>query len=83
MSDDLCSLLQHLGSQWSTVDILGWSMGGHILQRLLTREEDTSVGNKGQIQIGKGKISVRKAILAATMTKLPRGDIDMNKMQQE
>ncbi|CAO1616125.1 unnamed protein product [Sympodiomycopsis kandeliae] len=82
MADDLISLLISLGSSWSTVDVLGWSMGGHILQRMLTRE-GSQVDSSGKLTVGDGKISIRKIILAATLTKLPKGDMDMNKMQAE
>jgi alpha-beta hydrolase superfamily lysophospholipase len=82
MSNDVLSVVSSLGSDWSTVDILGWSMGGHILQRLLTRPEST-VTKRGTVELLKGKVEVRKAILAATMTKMPRGDINMAQMQEE
>lgn len=84
MADDFLSLLTSLGSDWSTVDILGWSMGGHILQRLTTRSDDAQVDSKsGLIKVAKGRITVRKIVLAATLTKLPKGDLDMDAMQAE
>lgn len=82
MSDDILSVVSSLGSDWSTLDILGWSMGGHILQRMLTRPEST-VTKRGTIELLKGKVEVRKAILTATMSKMPRGDINMAQMQEE
>lgn len=82
MCDDLLSLLGSLGSKWSTVDILGFSMGGHILQRLATRES-TKTDSKGLIDLGKGGVKARKLILAATMTKMPRGDINLEQMGEE
>lgn len=81
MSNDLLSLLQSLGKQWLTIDALGFSMGGHMLQYMITRQ-GTHVEKKGGIELGYG-VSVRKVILAATMTKMPRGDIDLTKMQEE
>lgn len=84
MADDLISLLQSLGAAWRTVDVLGWSMGGHILQRLVTREDDARVDPRsGAVTVGGGSVSIRKIILAATLTKLPRGDLDMDKMQKD
>lgn len=59
-------------------------MGGHILQRLTTRSDDAQVdSSSGLIKVAKGRITVRKIILAATLTKLPKGDLDMNAMQAE
>ncbi|PWN29659.1 alpha/beta-hydrolase [Jaminaea rosea] len=82
MADDLLSLLAELGPAWKTVDMLGFSMGGHILQHLVTRE-GTSVTSRGIVDTGKEGIAVRKLILAATMTKMPRGDLNLDQMQQE
>lgn len=81
MVGDLLSLLQSLGKQWSTVDVLGFSMGGHITQYMVTRD-GTTVNAKGGIDVGQG-IGVRKLILSATMTRMPRGDLNLDQMQQE
>ncbi|CAO1619707.1 unnamed protein product [Parajaminaea phylloscopi] len=81
MCNDLLSLLRSLGKQWSTIDALGFSMGGHMLQHLITRE-GTKVNAKGGIDLGAG-IGVRRVLLTATMTRLPRGDLDMNKLQED
>lgn len=82
MADDCLSLIASLGPAWKTVDMLGFSMGGHILQHLVTRE-GTSVTSRGIIDTGKEGIAVRKVILSATMTKMPRGDLSLDKMQEE
>jgi pimeloyl-ACP methyl ester carboxylesterase len=68
---DILAVLQHLGSAFSRVSILGWSMGGHITQVLLTLP-DAKEHPKGGLEVS--GIHFEKAILAATMTKLPRGD---------
>lgn len=85
MCDDALSLVASLGQPFTTFDALGWSMGGHILQRMLTREQANKNG-KGLIDVlkrGETTLTVRKAVLASTMTKMPRGDFDMNQLQEE
>lgn len=68
---DCLALLEFLGSDWQSVHILGWSMGGHILQAMLVLP-DAKEHKDGGVSIG--KVHVRSAILAATLTKLPRGE---------
>lgn len=67
MSDDILSLIGSLG--WKVIDILGFSMGGQITQTLLTLPEGRTVDGVREVR----GIKFRKAILSATMTKLPRG----------
>jgi pimeloyl-ACP methyl ester carboxylesterase len=68
---DTLAVLKHLGSDFQKVSLLGWSMGGHITQVLLTLPEAKEHSKGGIDVLG---IQIEKAILAATMTKLPRGD---------
>lgn len=68
---DTLAVLKHLGSDFQKVSLLGWSMGGHITQVLLTLPEAKEHPKGGLDVLG---IHIEKAILAATMTKLPRGD---------
>lgn len=68
---DILDVLNKLGSRFKKVNILGWSMGGHILQALLVLPEAKEHADGG-VEV-KG-IHVEKAILSATMPKLPRGD---------
>ncbi|UZJ55222.1 hypothetical protein CBS101457_004542 [Exobasidium rhododendri] len=68
---DVLAVLRHLGSKFQKVDILGWSMGGQITQVLLTLPE-AKEHPKGGLEVQ--GIHINKAILAATMTKLPKGD---------
>lgn len=80
MGLDVISLASHLGHK--VIDVLGFSMGGHITQALLSDEEHARVEADGSISID-GKVRVRKAILCATMTKLPRGDVNLNALNAE
>lgn len=68
---DVLAVLRHLGSDFAKVNLLGWSMGGHITQVLLALPEAKEHSKGGIDVLG---IHIEKAILAATMTKLPRGD---------
>ncbi len=81
---DVIDLASHLG--YSTIDLLGFSMGGHITQAILSSEEYVKVDEKDGLVVVKGKtgeVKIRKAILTATMTKLPRGDVDFNALNAE
>ena len=68
---DVLAVLKHLGSSFQKVHVLGWSMGGHITQVLLTLPEAKEHPQGGLDVLG---IRIEKAVLSATMTKLPRGD---------
>lgn len=68
---DVLALLKHLGRSFQRVSVLGWSMGGHITQVLLTLPEAKEHSKGGLDILG---IHFENAILAATMTKMPRGD---------
>lgn len=68
---DILHLLRSLGAPWNSVHILGWSMGGHILQALLTLPEARE-NPQGGVDVA--HIHIRSAVLAATMTRLPRGE---------
>lgn len=81
MVDDILEVLVSLGTDWSQVDFLGWSMGGHILQRMTTRPEASINKSTGAIQVHP-RVSARKLILTATCTRIPRGDLDINAMQE-
>lgn len=82
-ANDVLVLLKALGSRFAKVDILGWSMGGHILQALLllpdVREHRQGGGGGGGVEV-RG-IHIEKVILAATMPKLPRGDFKPSAME--
>ncbi|CEH14577.1 Soluble epoxide hydrolase [Ceraceosorus bombacis] len=78
MASDLLELLNGLGKEWQNTHLLGWSMGGHILQTLLTLP-DAKEDGKGGLNI-RG-IRVPSAILAATMTKMPRGDFKPDELE--
>lgn len=55
-------------------------MGGHIVQVLLTLDEaKDSPGGIGKVIRG---IQIRKAVLSATMTKMPHGDFDPSEMEK-
>ncbi|PWN99993.1 alpha/beta-hydrolase [Tilletiopsis washingtonensis] len=71
MALDVLHLVASLGKAWRSVDMLGWSMGGHILQVLLTLPSAKEAKQGGLDVEG---IHVAHAILTGTMTKLPRGD---------
>lgn len=68
---DTLAVLKHLGSEFETINLLGWSMGGHISQVLITLPE-AKEHPKGGLDVQ--GIRIESVILAATMTKLPRGD---------
>lgn len=76
-ANDVLDLLSALGGQFLKVNILGWSMGGHILQALMLLPE-VKVQKEG-IEV-KG-VHVQKAILASTMPKLPKGDLKQSDLQ--
>lgn len=78
MAKDCLALVSSLG--WKSVDILGWSMGGHILQTMITLPEAKENSSKGGLDIN--GVHVRKVILAGTMTKLPRGDFKPNELEE-
>ena len=77
MGMDVIHLASHLG--FSTIDLLGFSMGGHIVQALLS--SDTAQVQDGMVKLE--DVAVRKAVLSATMTKLPRGDVNLNALNKE
>ena len=58
-------------------------MGGHITQALLSSEEYAKVDEQNGGVIVDGKVRVRKAVLCATMTKLPRGDVNLDALNAE
>jgi pimeloyl-ACP methyl ester carboxylesterase len=68
---DTLAVLKHLGDDFKSVNLLGWSMGGHIIQVLITLPEAMESPRGGLDVLG---IHIEKVVLAATMTKLPRGD---------
>lgn len=76
-ANDVIDLLKALDKQFHKVNILGWSMGGHILQALMLLPEVRS--QKEGISI-RG-IHIEKAILASTMPKLPKGDLKQSDLQ--
>ena len=78
MAKDIVSLVASLG--WKTIDILGFSMGGHIAQTILIMDETTTTPEGRRELFG---VQVRKAVLTATMTKLPRGDLKLEELQAE
>ncbi|KAK0550038.1 hypothetical protein OC846_001757 [Tilletia horrida] len=82
MVDDLLSLIASFDWAKSGIHILGYSMGGHILMHLLTRQDGTfhtqSGPSKGYSIKG---VHITKAVLAATMTKMPKGDLKPADMQ--
>ncbi|SAM85058.1 uncharacterized protein UBRO_07623 [Ustilago bromivora] len=80
MGLDVINLASHLG--YSAIDLLGFSMGGHIIQAIISSPDHAKVAEDGTVLVN-GKVKVRKAILTATMTKLPRGDIDLNALNAE
>ncbi|KAE8210649.1 hypothetical protein CF319_g2490 [Tilletia indica] len=81
MVDDALSLIGSFGWDAKTgIHILGYSMGGHILMHLLTREDGKPDAAQGSIRIK--DVTIKKAILAATMTRMPRGaDFDAGEIQ--
>ncbi|EPQ28007.1 uncharacterized protein PFL1_04334 [Pseudozyma flocculosa PF-1] len=76
MGLDLVALLASIG--WTKVDLLGFSMGGHITQALISIEEGKKTSGGGVEVRG---VEIRKAVLTATMTKLPHGDADLQAIQ--
>ncbi|SNX87646.1 uncharacterized protein MEPE_06356 [Melanopsichium pennsylvanicum] len=85
MGLDVINLAAHLG--YKTIDLLGFSMGGHIAQALisspeLTKKVEEENDDEASLVIN-GRVKVRKVILTATMTKLPRGDVNLNKLNAE
>ncbi|CAD6885351.1 unnamed protein product [Tilletia controversa] len=80
MVDDMLSLVRSF--EWGSKDVhlLGYSMGGHILMHLLTREDGKYEEGRGRLTIG--GVRITKAVLAATMTKLPRGDFSTAEVQE-
>ncbi|EST08638.1 hypothetical protein PSEUBRA_001712 [Kalmanozyma brasiliensis GHG001] len=78
MGLDVIHLARHLG--YSTIDLLGFSMGGHITQAILSSPEYAKADSSGVTIDG---VRVRKAILTATMVKLPRGDVNLNALNAE
>lgn len=76
---DTLAVLQHLGSDFQKVNLLGWSMGGHITQVLVTLPEAKEHSNGGLDVLG---IHIERIILAATMTKLPRGDFKPQMLEE-
>ncbi|TKY90202.1 hypothetical protein EX895_000200 [Sporisorium graminicola] len=81
MGLDVIHLAHHLG--YTTVDLLGFSMGGHITQALLSSPELAKVDVKDGSVVVDAKVKVRKAVLTATMVKLPRGEVDMNALNEK
>lgn len=79
MGLDVIHLASHLNHK--TIDLLGFSMGGHITQALLSDPEVSKVGSDGLVEVD--GVKIRKAILCATMTKLPRGDVNLNALNAE
>ncbi|GAC98357.1 mitochondrial protein [Pseudozyma hubeiensis SY62] len=77
MGLDVLHLASHLG--YTTIDLLGFSMGGHITQALLSSPSATVVD--GLVSLA--GVKIRKAVLSATMTKLPRGDANLNELNAE
>ncbi|PWN51233.1 alpha/beta-hydrolase [Violaceomyces palustris] len=77
MGLDAIELVKSLG--WNRIDILGFSMGGHIVQALLTIDEALTVDGLREIR----GVKIGKAVLSATMAKLPHGDIDTQALQEE
>jgi pimeloyl-ACP methyl ester carboxylesterase len=65
MALDVLHLVASLGKAWRSVDMLGWSMGGHILQVLLTLPSAKEAKQGGLDVEG---IHVAHAILTGTMT---------------
>ena len=78
MGLDVIALARHLG--YSTIDLLGFSMGGFITQALLSADFAT-VDHDGLVVVE--GVRIRKAVLTATTTKLPRGDVDFNALNQQ
>ncbi|KAK0541261.1 hypothetical protein OC835_000245 [Tilletia horrida] len=82
MVDDALSLVASF--EWAKggkpVHFLGYSMGGHILMHLLTRQDGRYDEKAGVYSIK--DVTISKAILAATMTKLPRGDFKPAQVQE-
>lgn len=76
MTDDCLSLVASFG--WAQIHILGYSMGGHILMHLLTRQD----GRYERDHYSIAGVKISKAVLAATMTKLPRGEFSMADVQR-
>ncbi|SPO32747.1 uncharacterized protein UTRI_05749_B [Ustilago trichophora] len=81
MGLDVINLAHHLGHR--TIDLLGFSMGGHITQAILSSPELAKVDPVDGTVWVNGKVKVRKAILTATMTKLPRGDVNLNDLNAQ
>lgn len=79
MGLDVVHLASHLG--YTTIDLLGFSMGGHITQALLSSAQLARVSPDGLVVID--GVKVRKAVLCATMTKLPRGDVNLAELNQQ
>lgn len=79
MGLDVIHLASHLG--YNIIDLLGFSMGGHITQAILSSPDHAQHDGDGVVV--NGKVKVRKAILTATMVKLPRGDINLNDLNEE
>ncbi|CDS00084.1 uncharacterized protein SPSC_00761 [Sporisorium scitamineum] len=80
MGLDVIHLAHHLG--YNRIDLLGFSMGGHITQALLSSPQLAKVAEDGLVVID-DKVKIRKAVLTATMVKLPRGEVDMNKLNEQ
>lgn len=80
MGLDVIHLAHHL--HYRIIDLLGFSMGGHITQAILSSPTLATIASDGSVLIA-DKVKVRKAILSATMTKLPRGDINLNQLNAQ
>ncbi|SJX65372.1 uncharacterized protein SRS1_15643 [Sporisorium reilianum f. sp. reilianum] len=80
MGLDVVHLAHYLG--YATVDLLGFSMGGHIVQALLSSPDIAHVREDGLVLLD-GKVTVRRAVLTATMAKLPRGEVNMAELQEQ
>lgn len=81
MGGDVIDLAHSLGH--TTIDLLGFSMGGHITQALLSSPHISRTDPSTGCVVVKDKVHIRKAVLCATMTKLPRGDVNLNALNKE
>lgn len=79
MAQDVVDVLHHL--RIKRVDLLGWSMGGYIVQYVLARALEESRGKNAQTLSIEG-INVHKVLLTATMPRAVGTEMDPVKMAE-
>lgn len=74
MADDVLALLRHL--RFQKVDLLGFSMGGLVVQAVVTHPDAKPV--EGGVVID--GVEVRHVVLSATFAKMPKSEFKPKNM---